>query len=130
MSLVETIFARSCPLIPSHLDKSLKIDSLSSTPFGSLAIIPFRKPFFLIWLVRSLVSIPYKPTILFLISQSFKLPSERQLEGLVIGLLKIAPLILEFWLLSISWKFIPTFPICGKVNVIICEVYDGSVIIS
>ena len=73
------------------------------------------------WLVSSLVSIPYKPTILFFISQSFKFCSERQLDGDVMGLLKIAPLMQEFSLLSVSCLFTPTFPICGNVNVIIWE---------
>ena len=47
------------------------------------------------WLVSSLVSIPYIAVVLFSINQLFKSPSERQFDGEVIELLKIAPLIFK-----------------------------------
>ena len=54
---------------------------------------------------------------------------DRQLDGLFISLERTQPLAYER---KDSWSFllVPTIPICGKVKVIICFAYEGSVRIS
>ena len=90
-------------------------------PFESLTIVPFINPFFLIKLVNSLVSMPYNPITPFFSSHLLRVISDLQLEGLLTIDLKIAPLINGLFEPSLSSLFKPTLPICGNVNVIICE---------
>ena len=75
------------------------------------------------------MSIPEIPGISFFFNHSSKLISDRQLDSLVGCCLTTIPAI-EFVFPSSSNLFDPMLPICGKVKVMICPVYDGSVIIS
>ena len=50
-------------------------------------------------------------------------------DGFVISELKITPFVQTFSD-SLSCLFVPTFPMCGKVKLIICPAYEGSEIIS
>ena len=65
----------------------------------------------------------------FLTNHSLKLVSDLQLEALVGCCLTTIPAT-DLELPSSSYLFDPMLPMCGKVKVIICPVYDGSVIIS
>ena len=75
------------------------------------------------------MSIPEIPGMPFLINHSLKLISDRQLDSFVGFCLTTMPAI-DLVYPSSSNLLEPMLPIWGKVNVIICPVYDGSVIIS
>ena len=75
------------------------------------------------------MSIPEIPGISFFVNHSLKLISDRQFESFVGCCLTTIPAI-KFVFPSLSNLFDPMLPMWGKVKVIICPVYDGSVIIS
>ena len=105
-----TLEARSAPFSPGHFF-IIEINSIIFlSVIFSFTIIPFIDPLFLTRDVIVLVSIPWIPTIFFLINQLFKSKSDLKFEGLVILALIITPLAKGISD-SLSIMFVPVLPI-------------------
>ena len=117
--LVVTVWAKSRPFKPGHLTELLVNFFRLKLPLLLLQIVPLGGPLSLMKLVKLLVSNPVMPTILFFFSQASSFFNDLLFEGLVISVLNITPFV---QILSDSWSslLVPTFPIWGKVKLIIC----------
>ena len=88
-------------------------------PFFEWAIVPFGAPLSLMKFVKFLVSSPVIPTILLFFNQASKCWKDLKFDGEVISELKITPLV-HILSDSKSSLLVPTFPMWGKVKLIIC----------
>ena len=113
-----TSIARSRLLSPCHFLISLRKFFSYFLFVSFLTIPPFGAPLDLILLVIDLVSILHNPGIPFFLSHASKCCIDLKLDGSEISQLIIIPYAKEIDD-SLSWKFVPTFPIWGNVKLII-----------